>query len=176
MLRTKQFTNGADAETVIELYRATATALLGSATELSYAKLEWAPSEYERLGEALAHCGALETLELKGMGVEVLHGPLPASLRTLKLLGCKSLVALHGLAGLAALKELDLDGCSSLAALHGLAGLAIYAEPARPAMCARLARAQPPADLASLFLARAQPLLPLRRPRSPASHHAAEPA
>ena len=40
-------------------------------------------------------------------------------------------------------------------------GFTIHAEPARPAMCARASPAQPPADLASLFLARAQPLLPL---------------
>ena len=58
---------------------------------------------------------------------------------------------------------LRLDGRNDRgkAGPHRDIGGSPYAEPARPAMRARLARAQPPADLASLFLARAQPLLPL---------------
>ena len=41
VLSKKEFTNGADSATVINLYRNTATALLGSTRELRYDKLEW---------------------------------------------------------------------------------------------------------------------------------------
>ena len=62
------FTNGADSEVVAELYRKTATALLGSVKELEYTALVWAADDYVQLGDALRYCGALETLKLAGMG------------------------------------------------------------------------------------------------------------
>ena len=65
VLSKKEFTNGADSGTVINLYRNTATALLGSTRELRYDELEWSEAQFERLGEALCHCGALETLEVR---------------------------------------------------------------------------------------------------------------
>ena len=67
VLSKKEFTNGADSATVINLYSDTATALLGSTRELSYKELEWKDAQFERLGEALCYCGALETLEVLGM-------------------------------------------------------------------------------------------------------------
>ena len=67
VLSKKEFTNGADSATVINLYRDTATALLGSTRELRYDKLEWKEAQFERLGEALCYCGALETLEVVRM-------------------------------------------------------------------------------------------------------------
>ena len=67
VLSKKEFTNGADSATVINLYRDTATALLGSTKELRYDKLKWSEAQFERLGEALCYCGALETLEVRYM-------------------------------------------------------------------------------------------------------------
>ena len=67
VLSKKEFTNGADSATVINLYRNTATALLGSTRELRYDKLQWSDAQFERLGEALCYCGALETLEVNRM-------------------------------------------------------------------------------------------------------------
>ena len=60
MLSKKEFTNGADSGTVINLYRSTATALLGSTRKLRYDGLKWSDAQFERLGEALCYCGALE--------------------------------------------------------------------------------------------------------------------
>ena len=97
VLATKQFTNGADASVVIELYRKTATALLGSTTTLSYEKLEWGADDYRHLGQALRYCGALETLALSRMAMSdvdaaalLVGAPVP-SLQTLSLRGCTSL-------------------------------------------------------------------------------------
>ena len=42
---------------VVELYRKTATALLGSAKQLEFVGLDWAVDDYECLGEALGYCG-----------------------------------------------------------------------------------------------------------------------
>ena len=74
VLSKKEFTNGADSATVINLYRDTATALLGSTRELRYEKLEWKEAQFERLGEALCYCGALETLEVQGRWRAKRHG------------------------------------------------------------------------------------------------------
>ena len=53
LIATKKFTSGADAETVIELYRKTATDLLGSTKQLKYEKLAWAAEDYQHFGEAV---------------------------------------------------------------------------------------------------------------------------
>ena len=107
----------ADSATVIELYRKTATALLGSARELEYNRLEWEAADYRHLGEALRYCGALESLWLKDMGIRdadaaaVLAGCVGlASLRTLSLSWCESLTALPDLSALVSLETLRLGG------------------------------------------------------------------
>ncbi len=131
VLSKKEFTNGADSATVINLYRDTATALLGSTRELRYEKLEWKEAQFERLGEALCYCGALETLEVKEMkglsdtaAAAVVAGLASCtSLRTLYLHGCYSLTALPELPALTSLQTLDLSNCSSLTALLGLSAL-----------------------------------------------------
>ena len=130
LLAGKQFTNGADVVTVIQLYTETATALLGSARELEYKELEWAAADYVRLGEALRYCGALETLTLRKMGLgdadaaAILVGPPLPSVKTLNLLRCESLTALPDLSVLPSLVNLDLHGCSALTALPDVSGLA----------------------------------------------------
>ena len=132
MLSKKEFTNGADSGTVINLYRNTATALLGSTKELRYDKLKWSEAQFERLGEALCYCGALETLEVKNMeglsdtaaAAAVVAGLASCtSLKTLKLESCHSLTALPDLSALTSLQELHLEGCYSLTALSGLSAL-----------------------------------------------------
>ena len=131
VLATKQFTNGADASTVVELYRETATALLGSATELEYKELAWTADDYRQLGDALRYCGALEKLELEKMGVgeadvaAMVAGVAAsgASLKELWLRECTSLAALPDVSSLVALKALNLDGCRSLAALPDVSSL-----------------------------------------------------
>ena len=107
----------ADSATVIELYRKTATALLGSTRELKYDGLEWDAADYRHLGEALRYCGALESLELNEMGIgdadaaAVLAGGAGlASLWMLSFDGCRSLTALPDLSPLAPLESLDLRG------------------------------------------------------------------
>ena len=85
------FTNGSDAGTVVELYRKTATAVLGSTRELTYRELGWRADDYERLGEALRYCGSLETLTLKGMGL----GEADAAAIVAGLASCKSLQTLN---------------------------------------------------------------------------------
>ena len=93
VLSKKEFTNGADSATVINLYRNTATALLGSTRELSYKELAWKDAQFERLGEALCYCGALETLEVKEM----------------ELSDTAAAAVVAGLASCTSLKTLNLD-------------------------------------------------------------------
>jgi len=107
----------ADSATVIELYRETATALLGSTRELRYDKLEWEAADYRHLGEALRYCGALESLTLWVMDIgdadaaAVLAGCASlASLRTLNLWNCKRLTTLPDLSALVSLQTLYLYG------------------------------------------------------------------
>ena len=125
VLGTKTFTNDADAGGVLELYRKTATALLGSARKLKYEKLEWGAADYAHLGGALRYCGALESLALENMGLgdadaaAVLAGEPPA-LKELVLVCCESLTALPDLSALASLQTLNLKDCSSLTALPDL--------------------------------------------------------
>ena len=97
VLSKKEFTNGADSGTVINLYRNTATALLGSTKELRYEELEWSEAQFERLGEALCYCGALERLEVVNMDLSdtaaaaVVAGLASCtSLQTLNLYNCRS--------------------------------------------------------------------------------------
>ena len=133
VLGTKTFTNDADAGGVLGLYRKTATALLGSARELEYRGLEWGAADYAHLGGALRYCGALESLELREMGLgdadaaAVLAGAPPA-LKELTLYQCKSLAALPDLSALASLQTLNLRECSSLTALPDLSALASLQE------------------------------------------------
>jgi len=131
VMSTKNFTNGADSGTVIDLYRRTATDLLGSTRELRYKELKWSQADFERLGEALRYCGALETLEVWNMeglsdkaAAAVVAGLAScASLQTLDLRSCSSLTALPDLSALTSLKTLDLGGCRSLTALPDLSAL-----------------------------------------------------
>ena len=130
MLSKKEFTNGADSGTVINLYRDTATALLGSTRELRYDKLEWSDAQFERLGEALCYCGALETLVVVRMDLSdaaaaaVVAGLASCtSLQTLNLYECRFLTALPDLSALTSLKTLNLKGCRSLTALPDLSAL-----------------------------------------------------
>ena len=115
------FTNGADSEVVAELYRKTATALLGSTTELRFANLEWTAADYQRLGEALPYCTALEKLLLEFMSFDaagsaaVQSWVLPPSTTFISLFGGSSLTSLPSLAG--SLAEIDLPGCKSLVSL-----------------------------------------------------------
>ena len=133
VLGTKTFTNDADAGGVLELYRKTATALLGIATKLKYEKLEWGAADYAHLGGALRYCGALESLQLRKMGLgdadaaAVLAGA-PLGLKELTLRECKSLTALPDLSALASLQTLNLRDCSSLTALPDLSALAALQE------------------------------------------------
>ena len=115
----EEFTNGADSATVINLYRDTATALLGSTKELRYDKLEWKDAEFERLGEALCYCGALEALvvnemELSDIAAAAVVAGLAScrSLKTLHLFRCKSLTALPDLSALTSLQTLRLGGAA----------------------------------------------------------------
>ena len=131
VLSKKVFTNGADSATVINLYRDTATALLGSTRELRYDKLEWKEADFERLGEALCYCGALETLEVKHMeglndtaAAAVVAGLASCkSLQKLDLVSSNSLTALPKLQALTSLQTLSLGSCSSLTALPDLSAL-----------------------------------------------------
>ena len=104
VLSKKEFTNGADSGTVINLYRNTATALLGSTKELRYKELEWSDAQFERLGEALCYCGALETLEVEKM----------------ELSDTAAAAVVAGLASCTSLKTLNLEGCPN-AGTHGAA-------------------------------------------------------
>ena len=164
MLSKKEFTNGADSGTVINLYRNTATALLGSTKELRYDKLEWSEAQFERLGEALCYCGALETLEVKEMdglsdtaAAAVVAGLASCtSLKTLDLYDCSSLTALPDLSALTSLQTLDLYGCRSLTALPDLSALTslqtlnlgahVTADAAHPHGAARPVGVQRPQD------------------------------
>ena len=122
------FTSGADSEVVAKLYRKTATALLGSTTELSFERLKWTAVDYQRLGEALPYCSALETLELKCMSFDAAGSAavqawvLPPSLKVISLYMCESLTSLPSLEGLTSLESLNLNGCSSLVSIPSLEG------------------------------------------------------
>ena len=83
------FTNGADKETVIELYRKTATWVLGSTRQLKYLQLEWTVDDFKHLVEALSYCGALQELMLVKMGV----GDADAAAIVAGLASCPSLPA-----------------------------------------------------------------------------------
>jgi len=135
VLRTKNFTNGADSGTVIDLYRKTARSLLGSTPELVYHGLKWSEADFERLGEALCYCGALETLQFHYMDLSdtaaaaVVAGLASCpSLKTLTIDGggsspIKSLTALPDLSALTSLQTLNLNCCNSLTSLPDLSAL-----------------------------------------------------
>ena len=130
MLRTKVCTNGSDTQRCVDLYREAATALLGSTRELRYDSLEWKEAQFERLGEALCYCGALETLEVRSMDLSdtaaasVVAGLASCtSLQLLNLDECRSLTALPDLSALTSLHTLDLQSCRSLTVLPDLSAL-----------------------------------------------------
>ena len=124
-----QFTSGADTGVVIELYRKTATALLGSLRELEYKELEWTSADYLHLGKALRYCGSLEKLWLNEMGLgdadaaAVLKGLSLPSLKELRLRDCSSLTKLPEVSALTSLETLYLRGCSSLTKLPEVSAL-----------------------------------------------------
>jgi hypothetical protein len=114
------FTNGADSAVVLELYRKTATALLGSAKALRFERLVWAAEDYIDLGQSLRYCSALEKLALERMEFDeagsaaVKAWALPTSLRQLDLYECSSLRALPELSVCPSLKAIGLFDCLSL--------------------------------------------------------------
>ena len=144
-LQTKTFTNGADSATVIELYRKTATALLGFVPNLEFFDLEWTTHDFAQLADALRFCSALETLglgnfplfgeaelalvvealpPLKNLYLARYRGKalpdisrLAPSLETLSLFRCSELTTLPDLSSFVSLRTLRLTGCDSLAAL-----------------------------------------------------------
>ena len=150
LIRTKKFTDGADATTVIELYTETATALLGTLEKLSYRDLEWPSAEYVKLGKALRYCVALEELELSWPYVDrngwtaggpkhgrkaenvllddacvaaMLAGPPLPSIKKFALHHCvPHLTALPSLDALVSLEVLTV-GCHSLTTLRSLDAL-----------------------------------------------------
>ena len=130
MLRTKVCTNGSDTQRCIDLYRKAATKQLGSTRRLGYSGLEWKEAEYERLGEALRYCGALETLAVVDMELSdnaaaaVVAGLASCtSLKSLNIPWSTTLTALPDLSALTSLQTLDLDRCNSLTALPDLSAL-----------------------------------------------------
>lgn len=66
LVRTKTFTNGADIDVVIALYRETMHSALGQVTSLRYAGLRWGDAEMAELVQVLPYCERLEGLNLKG--------------------------------------------------------------------------------------------------------------
>ena len=131
MLSKKEFTNGADSGTVINLYRNTATALLGSTRELRYKELEWSEAQFERLGEALCYCGALETLVVEEM----------------ELSDTAAAAVVAGLASCTSLKTLGLDCCSSFTALPDSALTSL--QRSTSVICSSLGAARPVAHVAA---------------------------
>lgn len=130
LLRTKQFTSGADVEGVIELYRKTATAVLGSIRELEFSKLKWEAADYAHLCGALRYCSVLERLCLMEMepsnaDVAAILAALPTSVKDFTLYLCNSLTDLPSLTchtdmpALASLERLSLN-CESLTSLPDL--------------------------------------------------------
>ena len=129
VLGTKQFTNGADAETVVALYSETATALLGSARVLKYDGLAWTAADYRQLSSSLHFCGELRTLTLRRMAVgeadaaALVSGLAASGVKTLDLKDCTSLTALPDVWSLSTLEELELSGCTSLTTLRDVSSL-----------------------------------------------------
>ena len=118
---TCTFTNGADSAVVVELYRSTSTALLGSTTEIYFNRLKWQAADYQQLGEALPYCGTLEKLTLFQMQFDAAGSAavqtwvLPPSLKALNLFNCHTLASLPSLPP--SLKSLDLFQCLSLTSM-----------------------------------------------------------
>ena len=89
-LQHKQFTNNADAGAVAELYRKTATQVLGGTTKLELADVPMRAGDGARLAQALALCSKIEELSwcyVEMPAVEVgamLAAPVP-SLQTIRL-------------------------------------------------------------------------------------------
>jgi hypothetical protein len=123
LLESRQFTNGADKEAVVELYKKTALAILGTVEKRHLDTLvlksedEWRSPV--RLVEALCYCPALEVLKMKGMQlsdevVAELFSRLPAgSLPALKKLsltgnriGAKGLTSVCNALGRGVAKQL----------------------------------------------------------------------
>jgi hypothetical protein len=142
LLETRQFTNGADKGAVLELYRRTASAVLGTIVSLNYQGLalqqddEWcSPS---RLSEALNYCSSLESITLAATrlsdeGMAALMDALdPDALPALKILDCNfnrfGVVGVRTLTGAfrrgvaPKLEFLGLSGC-----LFGDAGASSFA-------------------------------------------------
>ena len=72
-------------------------------------------ADYAHLGQALAYCGALESLELLDMkGAGALTGVAPASLKSLVVCLCPGVTALPALDQCKGLEKLVLGGCSGL--------------------------------------------------------------
>ena len=66
LVRTRTFTNGADIDVVIALYRETLSSALGQVTSLRYTGLHWGDAEMAELVQVLPWCERLEGLNLKG--------------------------------------------------------------------------------------------------------------
>ena len=122
LISTKKFTNNADTSTVIDLYRKTATALLGCIDVLSFESLDWSEVDYINLGKALRLCKVLTSLSFKEMRLsdhdlsQVLDGAPVPSLHTLKLQGCRMIRFIPSISPevLPSLQMLSLKGSTFL--------------------------------------------------------------
>lgn len=122
LISTKQFTNNADTSAVIELYRKTATALLGCINALSFESLDWSEVDYINLGKALRSCNMLTSLSFKEMRLsdhdlsQVLDGAPVPSLHTLELEGCRLIRFIPSISPrvLPSLQTLSLKGSTFL--------------------------------------------------------------
>merc|ERR1712039_919042 len=64
LIETRQFTNGADADTVKTLYNATFTSMANSCEKLSFARVKWHADEAVALAESLPLLTKLRQLDL----------------------------------------------------------------------------------------------------------------
>merc|ERR1712137_1232491 len=65
LLRSKTFTNGADADVVLDLFQQTATAVLGNSPKILFRYLGWGDTEIEQLCKWLVACDEVEKLDLQ---------------------------------------------------------------------------------------------------------------
>lgn len=126
LISNKQFTNGADVETVRGLYRKTATTILGSSPALEFSELKWRPDEWAHLCAALVLCSRLEEFRLVRMGSvgdALRHATLPPSLKLLSIMHCTDLTALpEALSQCVHLTSLEVGNCPALTSLPALDG------------------------------------------------------
>lgn len=125
-IREKIFTNGADSATVRQLYRTTATRILGSTPALEFAGLSWREDDWAHLVAALRLCTRLRVLRLvrvSGTGAALGGADLPRSLSLFSIQHCSQLSTLPAsLSRCDELHTLLVGNCPALTALPGLEG------------------------------------------------------